>query len=164
MAKNLLRYLSFFIIIFCVSCSDNTKVTSFSMPGIEIPLKDMNNQIQFVNPPVLGNSYKNNNLLFLDITNRSDKSIIFSGDYGVKIFILKDGDWVPVKNNFHYGNQEEILPVKTSYPFGLPITLLPFIPELKENVTIRVVVTGHIENSPDKMIGAYIDIPLKPEE
>jgi hypothetical protein len=43
------------------------------------------------------------------------------------------------------------------------VDLIPYIPDLKKPVAIRVIVIGHVENAPTELVGAYIDVQLFPE-
>ncbi len=140
---------------------DKVKVT---MPGIEIPIEDYNSKISIIPFPGLENSNRNGDSMTFLVINPSNQSYVFPFDYGIKIFQKKGANWEAVENHFSYGGEELqfILAPQKESPTGMLIGLVPYIPDLQELTNIRVVVVGHIEDDPNQLVGAYIDVALKP--
>jgi hypothetical protein len=146
---------------FTISCSakkDNSK----DLPGIAIPIEEMNTAFVIVDEPVIVNSHKNGEHLTLVLRNLSDKTIIFPSNYDLSIFVFQDQVWKSVQNGFLYTGGEKVLPTSDVFPPGLVAIAYPYIPELSAPVTIRIVMIGHYENADNDNVGAYLDIPLLP--
>lgn len=145
-------------IIIVTSCSGKHE----TLPGTDIPLSDMNQQVEIL-PDTGGNpSAKNNDVIVVDVQNISSQRIIFPGDYGVKLFYKTDDEWVDVENRMLSPEHEMVLPLATEFPPGGAFGVIPYIPELSQPVTLRIAVIGHLENNVQETVGAYVDIPLEP--
>lgn len=135
-----------------------------TLPGIDLPAEEMNQDIRLIANPGGGCTFKNDEYLDFQIENLTDTPIIFSGDYGVKIFTQKDTDWVEVENARGYPSTEYwLLPPKDD-PFGQVVVITPSFLEIQEPTTIRVVVIGHREEDPDYLVGAYSDVTIYPSK
>jgi hypothetical protein len=146
------------LLILLSSCSKDNE----TLPGINIPLNEMNRHVELDTLQIGGRSIKNNKPFILDLKNISDQVIIFAGDYGVKLFIKKGEEWVEVENRMHYPENEVLLPLASKFPPGRDTGIVPYIPELKQPIMLRVVVVGYPENNPNKIVGSYIDLSLNP--
>jgi hypothetical protein len=130
------------------------------MPGVQIPLGQMNKQLRFYVPPE-ANTFKVGDHLGLVLENYSGKVIDFPEDYGVKIYIEKDGQWLPVENDILYpSGEKQVLPKEQLQFGGIMVVVNPAV-NGNQPVTVRVVVTGNI-SSENQPVGAYTDIILQP--
>jgi len=66
----------------------------------------------------------------------------------------------PLYNFYNAGSH--FLPTKESYPLGLVVTALPYVPNLSSAINIRVIIVGNEENKIDELLGAYFDVELNP--
>lgn len=150
-----------FIMLALISCGANDQQPSNDMPDIDVKTENWNTSIRLVDDPMLSNSFKNGKTFTLGVENLSDTPIIFPNDFGIKL-ITRDGQsWTNISNNFYYSGQE-LLPTKSSWPLGLVVSALPYIPNLSSSINIRIVIIGHAENNDKELLGAYLDVTLKP--
>jgi hypothetical protein len=160
--KMFLKKVAYFLIICAVplfygGCASSSE----KMPGISIPTNQMNQEIQLIPDPGGGLTPKNNNYYDFQIKNLSDKAFTFSGDFGVKIFYQKAGEWIAVQNMTTYPDKEVVLPTTKIFPPGQIVPIFPLLPEMNQPETIRIVVVGHVENT-TRLAGAYVDLVLNP--
>jgi hypothetical protein len=159
LAKNKMVIVATLLMILMVACA---AIVENNFPEIDIPMAEMNKAFVIEEPPVMANSHKNNELLALQLRNKSDTGIIIPNDDGSKIF-RKDGQsWIPVENNIGYPSGEETLLTSKEFPPGLIPVLIPYIPGMKQPEIIRVVFNGHNDNLEAKSVGAYIELTLLP--
>jgi hypothetical protein len=162
--------LLFVLLGFSVSCTaigDNSN----DLPGVTIPLQEMNTAFMLEDDPILANSHKNGQDLALVMRNLSHKTIVLPSDYGLIIFEFQNQSWNPVENGFLYTGGDKKLPTSDAFPPGLMAIAYPYIPGLSEPTDIRIVMIGYYENSDLATIGyhenragvgAYLDITLLP--
>lgn len=131
-----------------------------TIPGINIPINSMNKNIVLLDPPGLENQYKNNSISELQIKNLSDQSYVFSGDFGVRLFMKQNNKWIPVKDNIRSPSGEYLLP--PNYPPGRIIPIIPNIDSMNGPTVIRVFVIGHKEKSTNELVGAFLDLKIYP--
>ena len=111
--------------------------------------------------PVLGNSFKNGQDLTLRVENLSNTPIVFLENFGLRVMTKNGQNWAEVQSNFYNGGLQ-YLPTKSSYPVGLVVSALPYMPNLSSPITIRIVIIGHKENNDKDLLGAYLDVKLNP--
>jgi hypothetical protein len=153
----------FYILIFIILCSCNgqgTNLETFS-PSLPLALEKLNTSFIIVDPEAYMNSHKNNDIQMLELENRSTDTIIFPGDYHLKIYQKKGSNWVEVANNIAYPQSDWVLPSKNDWKAGLALDIVPYIEELLKPTTIRVFAFGTTEKT-GETVGAYIDLPLTP--
>lgn len=150
------------VIIFSFLGCGSKKDIQF-LPGIPISQEKMNTNIALSIATEARNSFQNGIHLELTVTNLSNQSIVFPSDYGIAIF-TKDGEnWVRVTNNFSYAEGENILPPDKEYPGGIRLSLIPYVQNPHQYpLVVRVVITGHVIDKPTEVIGAFLDVKLKP--
>lgn len=112
------------------------------------------------------NSFKTNEPISLEIRNISKNQIALDQDFGARIFIRTDKEWIEVKNNEVYENApftldptENYDPLKTASTF-----VLPDLSDYSVTTYIRIYVVGNlIENGKEaKKVASYIDLELNP--
>ena len=153
---------SLFIILLITSCSSKGTSQNISFPGINIPPEEMNSSVQLWDDPISANTYKDGDVLDLRIKNLSNKTILLENDSEVKIFTKQNQSWKIIQNTMGSSSGEITLPPQSIYPPGADIVILPEIMNIKEQVTIYVVITGHYEDDPNKFTGSYIAIKINP--
>ncbi len=112
------------------------------------------------------NVYKSDSI-DLYLINKTDKSIHFSNDMGVRIFayLEYEGQWKEIKNLVIYSGNDLILQTGSNNPFSVTSSVIyPDLSSVSSPGIIRVIVIGtlYINNEiTDDKIGNYIDIYLK---
>jgi hypothetical protein len=149
------------LIVLLSSCAQNNYKNSL-MPGINIPAENMNSIIKLTNPDSLLNSYKNEQRLSLYITNTSDQTIIFSGDFGVKVFAWIKGNWVTISNEMEYPDTAAYLLPEDVFPPGMVFSVIPRIENMNTKTHLRVVIVGKSSNDPSQKYGSFIDLLISP--
>jgi len=162
MLKKRICALLVILLFFFASCNAKDNRNPNDLPGITIPLEKMNTNFVIEDLPVKANSHENDKRLDLVLRNLSDKTIVFSSDFGLSIFAFQDQAWNLVQNSMNYANSEKVLPTSDAFPPGLVAIAYPYIPGLMGPTKIRIVMIGHDENSDTEVVGAYIDITLLP--
>ncbi len=148
--------------VLLLSCSDaQSKLTTPIIPGIDVEPENWNTSMKLIDDPILSNSYKNGKLFTLRVENLSKTAITSSNNFEVKVITLDGQNWIDVPNNF-YNAGPDYLPTKESYPLGLLVTILPYIPNLSSSINIRIVIIGHAEDNDKELLGAYYDVVLNP--
>ena len=88
-----LKTIIFVVVIFLCSC-----VPSQSPPHPEgIPNGNLNQVVKIIAPQEW-NTFKLGNSIDLEITNLSNRSLVFDKGFGVRIFLAKDNQWVEIKD------------------------------------------------------------------
>jgi hypothetical protein len=162
MKDTIIKIISIFVMLMLTSCGHSPQVQAELLPGINIPVENINTFIKLRDTPELANSHKNNDTLDLQVINVSNKTIIFPDNFGLKVFAEDKGNWSEVQNNFYNAGGTFNLPTENLYPGGLFPTVLPYIPGLSSPTTIRVIVVGHVENNDNEQVGAYLDVIINP--
>lgn len=152
-----------FLFIFLVlnSCNINSTLPEKYEPPLEFLAEDINTSIIISDPAINNNSHKNNELLLLQLENRSEQKIIFPEGFNLEIYQKLGTKWVLIKSNLEQAQGDWILPTKKEWKVGLALDSIPYIPNLKRPTTIRVFAFGKTENT-GEIVGAYIDLPLNP--
>lgn len=158
--KKKLPCMLIFLSLLIASCGLNNSAKD--LPGVVVPLNKMNTEFILIDPGT-GNSYRNEEMLFLGIQNKSDHSIVLPQDYGIKIFVHRGNGWEPVENIMQYPEGETQLSSAKKGPLSFTTTgIVPQIPDMKNAETIRVVMVGHSENDEKNKVGAFVDIKINP--
>ncbi|GER79665.1 MAG TPA: hypothetical protein PKC99_18905 [Anaerolineales bacterium] len=150
----------FAMVMFLVACTITNSPNSDSVPGIPIPLAEMNAQIVLRKSPGMVDIYNAIGTIDLYIENLSDSPVSFSPDYGSKILIKREGEWEEVDNDFDYSVSGVILPTKSQYPPGLDLSVKPILTQTERPITLRIVVVGVMVNIGES-VGAYLDVILE---
>jgi hypothetical protein len=158
--KEMKKYIFVILIVLLTGCSLQNLSKVDTLPGVSIPINEMNKKILLHEAVGMMDAYKVSGLLFLDLENLSNNPISLPPDYGSKIFIKTEKGWQLLNNNFSYSNMPIVLPTKEQYPPGLSVVVWPVLPETDDPTVLRIVVIGEIADS-NEIVGAYLDIVLK---
>lgn len=136
------------------------------MPDIGVIKGDLNQEIE-VKIPNGWNSYKIGEPITLEITNLSQKDLLFDMNYGVRMFIYKDKTWIEVFDQMISFYKDDII----LKPFtGAPdttgvITVLPRLENIGQKILMRIFVFGFAgkkDMNNSSRIGGFVDISLEP--
>lgn len=158
--KLLTGSISVLLLVFTISCVRENDVPDF-VPPISIDPQKINTTIK-LSDSVVENSYKNDEILRVTVTNHSDDPVIFTNDFGIKIFTVQGNSWVEIQNNYSYDENPGRLPPYEDVPIGFVIKMLPSLPEMHSSQSIRVLVVGYPESNKNQPVGAFMDILLYP--
>jgi hypothetical protein len=151
-----------YILVLLVVCSSCNSHGYQDFPAVSLEEKAMNTVFKIEELPQFRNSHKNNDLLYLHLTNLSDTTIVFPSDSCIRLFTKIDGNWTSIKDTMGYpSGNNYLLPENKSRP-GLVLVPSPYIPNMLESRIVRIIIIGHPENTEDKLVGAYIDVKLLP--
>ncbi len=156
--------ISIIVVLFTVaSCS---RVGLEKMPGIGIPLKEMNNELHLSAPSEI-NTFTIGDNLRLVLVDSSDKPIVLPEDFGVHIFHSVDGKWESVENRIDYPlGEKEVYPRENHPERERIVVVAPFVLS-EQPVTIRIVVVGNNYDEASgvkgEQVGAFIDVSLQPK-
>lgn len=135
------------------------------LPGIDIPLEEMNNVLQLSAPPEIS-TFKIGDNLRLVLVNSSDTTVLLPQDYGVYIFQNVEGKWKSIENRIDYPPGEKTIFPREDQPFREVIIVVHPIINSDQPVTVRIVVVGNRNNelsgAKEEQVGAFIDVTLKP--
>jgi len=164
MKKRIVYFL--FIIGVCIigACSSKSDSDAEKLPGIHVPVSEMNSEIRLEPDPGMPQEHKNGETLGFLVRNQSSSTISFSQDFGIKIFKKQGAIWESVENRWGYPEGENILPTTKESPVGLAFFVLPDLDGLNESTDVRIVIIGHFTDKPTEQVGAYIDVLYEPEQ
>lgn len=162
MKKVLWLLLSFLILFGLSSCGMPNSSDNEQLPGIDLPITEYNQKVVLQDNAEFLNTYKLGSVFVLEINNQSKDEIIFPPDFGLKIFIREQGNWSEVENRTDFADYDNLLLTNSEWPSGLDLVFMPYIADLDASTNIRVTIVGHVKDKPDELVGAFIDLPLKP--
>jgi hypothetical protein len=97
----------------------------------------------------------------------SKNQVIFLHDYGARMFLYQNQEWVEIPNFMHYPEGSIILSPAGNDPFKLgDASIHPILPDENQPATIRIYLVGHIYKDGQitpEATAAYIDVELKPK-
>ena len=156
MRKFLLYSLLFSLL---VSCTSIPGTPASKMPNIDIPIEEMNKTLKVTPAPGMAETFQQTGLLQLELVNLSNYAIIFPPDFNIKLFLKSGDEWKTTSNLFQYADGNTEIRPKGEYPSDALVNLMPSLDSNQTSTMLRVVVLGKVEAT-NKVVGAYIDIPL----
>jgi len=155
-------YVLILICIFAISgCMSKSEKEEEKLPEIDIPLTEFNTKVWLEAIPGMPRVHKKGESLVFLVRNRSTNSIIFTQDFGVKIFLKQDATWKPIGNNWGYPEGENILLPSDIDPTGLGLSVFPDIGEIDELTSVRIAIIGQVKDRSEQ-VGAYVDVQYIP--
>ena len=155
------------VVIVLSSCgSTNDSGVQFTIPMSEIGADVQENKYLQIIAPEGWNSFKTGESISLMVRNISENQIAFAPDFGAKMFIRTDKEWVEVENKITYKNDPSTL--DPSDDWFVDKTVSPIVRPILSNDSvpydIRVFIIGDLmENGKaSKKVGSYIDLKLNP--
>ena len=155
------------VVIVLSSCgSTNDSTVQFTIPMSEIGADVQKNQYLQIIAPEGWNSFKTGESISLMVRNISENQITFAPDFGARMFIRTDKEWVEVENKITYKNDPSTL--DPSDDWFVDKTVSPIVRPILSNDSvpydIRVFIIGDLmENgNTSKKVGSYIDLKLNP--
>ena len=146
------------IIIFICGC---TKAQDRPHPE-DISATNLNQAIQIVLPQAW-NTFKVGDHISIQIVNISKRTLAFDKDFGSRIFIVENDQWVEVNNKLLSLGEENIL-IKPPTNNKNETRGFSFSPDLGEETSrteLRVYIFGKFSGT-EEVVGAYTDVVLQP--
>jgi len=156
----------FMILIFIVAC--RTTFSMDEMPDVSVPSEELNKEFQ-LSVPVALNTFKIGGEVFLEVKVISTNQVAFERDFGARLFILENDQWIEIPNSMGYDYLESDRFVYMPYaddPFNLGATVVvPKLPDTKQATRVRIILVGSIYRdgqATNEKVASYIDVYLKP--
>ena len=162
--KSILASIVIIVLSSCGSTNDST--VQFTIPMSEIGADVQKNQYLQIIAPEGWNSFKTGESISLMARNISENQIAFAPDFGAKMFIRTDKEWVEVGNKITYKNDPSILDPSDDWYVDKTVSPIvrPLLPDNSVSCDIRIFIIGDLmENGKaSKKVGSYIDLKLNP--
>lgn len=132
------------------------------LPGIDVKSDKTNTNFLVFEDPVGGsaNTHKNNEFLAITVKNLVESQIEFSAGF-VSLFAQTDDGWMKIDNLMNRPDTAVRLPTTKEFPPGMVVTVIPWIPDMKEPTQVRIFFEGQNVDTGEK-VGAYTDFTLLP--
>lgn len=165
-AKSIPRLLTIALVCLAVSCATPQKTVMVTIaPDVAFPKDETNTRLKLTTIPGLTEE-RPGGLIYLDVINLSHTPVGFAADFGVKVFVRQQSEWVRIPNNFNYGTVTYLIPPAETDPVGDEVmSIYPAPGVFKPPAEIRVVVVGDVyeNNAPTgTLTAAYLDIVVNP--
>jgi hypothetical protein len=162
------RYFTLFLcmgllLIFSAACKDQSLPAEG--PDIGIPAEEMNTKVQ-LSVPDGWNTFKIGDIVGIAVKVSSNDQVAFAQDYGARMFLYRNEEWVEIPNIMHYPEGHIILSPAGNDPFKEgEAGVDPILPDEKQPATIRIYLVGHIYRDGQitpEVTASYIDVELEP--
>jgi hypothetical protein len=156
----------FTILILIVGC--RTTLSKDEMPYVGVSSEEMNKEFQ-LSVPLAINTFKIGSEVFLEVKVISTNQVAFERDFGARLFILENDQWIEIPNFMGYDYLASDVYVSMPYaddPFNLGATVVvPKPPDTKRATTVRIFLVGSIYRDgqvTNEKVASYVDVYLKP--
>lgn len=128
----------------------------------DIPAVNLNRDIQIIVPQAW-NTFKLGDVIDLQIVNISNKTLVFDKNFGSRIFLVEDGQWVEVKNTLASIGEDNILmkPPTNNQNGTNGYSVKLDASEKTGKTEVRIYIFGKSSDT-EEIVGAYTDLILKP--
>lgn len=135
------------------------------MPDVGVASEALNSEIRVFTPE--GKTFKRNERISLTIDVVGTRQVVFAPDFGQRMFLYQNGDWVEVADlPTEYAGGPYILSPSHGDPFMWGDTsVYPMLPEMEEPVWLRIFVLGRVlkyGEPSDEVVGGYVDVLVEP--
>lgn len=139
------------------------------LPDLGIPADEINKRI-IIRAPVGINSFRTNSIMYIEIkliSHEVKDELAFNSDFGTRLYINQDGQWIEIKNNMQYtgGESQYFLSPTDKEVRPFVNTVLPNLSDYNKTVDLWIFVIGNIVKNgrvTNNKTGAYIEVELKP--
>ena len=150
--------------LFLSSCGKQPDPVDLQMPDIGIPMEIANQHLEIVSLDGLVNTFKNGKFLILNLKFLNYSTLHFADDFGIRIFLYQNEQWVEIQNKAVYPIDNPDSFVRT--PFGdHTIFAVPYQAGLQEAAPARLTLVGNVMRLTDitdeQWVGTF-DFVLKP--
>lgn len=164
------RWLSFFgMVLGVLIISGCVNKLPDEIPDIGVSADEINTRVDLLGPFIDNNTVKNHDLVDITVRVVTQDKIVFSKDYGARIFTYEQDKWVEIKNDMIFSESipdQVILPLPEGnlFPFG-NAAVSPYIENLKRSIPIRIILVGNLVSEgkvTEEKTAGYIDLTLTP--
>lgn len=138
------------------------------IPDVGVSSEEMNKEFQLSVPFSL-NKFKIGGEVFLEVKVISTNQVAFERDFGARLFILENDQWIEIPNLMRYDYLESDIFVYMPYAddsFNLGATVVvPKLPDTKQATTVRIILVGSIYRDGQatiEKVASFVDVYLKP--
>jgi hypothetical protein len=153
------------VLFLIVACENKSLVPPTDLPDIGIPPDEYSKDFK-LSAPEGWNTFKVGDAVGLAVEVVSSDQIAFAQDFGARLFIYENNQWVEVANFMNYPEGYLILSPAKNDPLKFGAAFVdPLLPDSNRAVTLRTVLVGNIYRDgkiTDEIAAAYIDVDLKP--
>lgn len=157
------KWILILLVVLHSGCNVHTSIAP--MPDIGVSENEMNTQIHLETPSAI-NTFRIGEPISISVDVTSTHQIAFPFDNIVRIFVLKEKQWVEVPNLTKYPQGYLVLsPSKDSQLNTGVVPIFPVLSETNKEVLVRIILIGYIYRErkvTDEQTMAYIDVKLKP--
>ena len=155
--------LLFLLVVFLYGCKPNFQIAS---PDVGISPENLNSHIHLVALNAL-NSFKTNEPIWITIESRSQATIEFPADYGIRVYLRETENWVELQNITTYepDTSNFLAPYNNNSTNGITAPLLPRLTDITKKAQVRVYIIGNILEdgiATNHQVGTFIDLTLTP--
>jgi len=115
------------------------------------------------------NTFQNNKDIRLIINNNSRHSIIFNPESYIKLWTIRNEEWIEIENGITYSGTLQVLPQGTLLLDTRTSRVKPVLSndaiESNEKILLRIAMIGEImenDKPTGKLVGSYIDVYIIP--
>lgn len=162
----IMRSLLCIIFAICISIlvGCNLYETDLSLPEVGIPNNKLNEEL-YLTAPNGWNTFKTSDMIAVEVTVKSNNTIVFQPDFGARIFLLDDNNWVELEDNAHHPHGPIYLSSKSGFGDLNVVLLQPNPLDSSKQVKLRIYIIGNVfldGQITDELVGSYVDINLTP--
>ena len=154
-----------------LACSSSSKATTEIEKKFQTiaPLENMNKSLQ-LKLDNKDNTFQLDSDIPITISNLSPSFVYSDFNSNITIYLLKDSEWMKIKNEINYSGTMLLSPKDTllldlQYIYVKPKFEKNMLPKIRENTLLRIVIYGEVMEN-DKltgnMVGAYVDVYISP--
>ncbi|MEW6403490.1 MAG: hypothetical protein AB1649_16965 [Chloroflexota bacterium] len=163
--KGILLGMTIILVSSCSLMSKAAEQSAISTPDIEIEVQ--NQEYLEVTAPEGWNSYKTIEPVALLIRNISETGIVADADFGARIFLHSEDEWIEVQNKAVYPSTDPINlePNKEFDPMKVEeLIVFPDLPDDSVVSQIRIFLVGTLvrNEKESETVATFIDMTLTP--
>jgi hypothetical protein len=135
------------------------------MPDLGVSINNYNNDIQ-ISAPEGWNTFNIGDDIGLNVEVISEYPIAFPRDFGARIFMYQDQEWMEIQNEMDNPEGIVILSPTKDDPFNSGTAIIsPDLPDNNKLVELRIVLIGNLYldgQITEDITAGYIDVELTP--
>jgi hypothetical protein len=135
------------------------------MPEIGIPEEEFNTKVR-LSAPAGWNTFKTDDEIVLTVEVVSTNPVIFPNDYGARLFLWNNGQWLEIDDEMINPEGEIIVSPANNDPRKLGAAgVYPVLPDPNKPAWVRIILIGNVyrnNEATDERVAAYIDVHLTP--
>jgi hypothetical protein len=135
------------------------------MPELGIPEEEFNTKVR-LSAPAGWNTFKTDDVIGLAVEVISEEPVVFPHDYGARIFLWNNAEWLEINDEMIHPEGEIIITSANNDPLNLgAASVYPVLPDPDKPAWVRIILIGNVyrnNEATDERVAAYIDVHLTP--